>query len=65
MHQRGDAEAADQIDDERAVRKGATESLGGPEGDQVAGAGAGGPSEANPEESFHAVSPFFQAPRRG
>ena len=48
----------------RAVGKRAAEPLRGPQSDQVAGAGAGSPREANPEEPFHAALPFFR-PRRG
>ena len=45
-------------DDEGAVGKGAAEPLGGPQRNQITRTGASCTGEANPEESFHAVSPF-------
>ena len=49
MHQRSDRETADQVDDERAVGKGTTESLCCPEGDQIARARADGACQADPD----------------
>ena len=65
MHQRGDGEASDQVDDERAVGEGTTESLCRPQRDQIASGRAGGACEADPKQTFRAVSPFSEAPRRG
>ena len=58
MHDRRDREAANQIDDERAVGEGAAEPLSRPDGDQVASTSAGGAGQADPNESFHVASPL-------
>jgi hypothetical protein len=57
MHDGRDSEAAEKVDDERPVRKGATETLRRPEGYKVAGTSTGGAGQADPEESFHVASP--------
>src|SRR6185503_1353544 len=60
----GNGKAARQIDKESAVGKRAAEPLGGPDPNQVAGAAASCSCETNPEESFHAASPFFRPRHR-